>query len=220
MIIRQKNSFDLHAFVVSKLCSNLSKKNRIKHLNDIGAKRPITFEIECSNCGGHGHNQLTCREHCSHCGVVPSLLIWLKWTIQGESFACNDQTSETIAKLLVDHVIYRHGVPEYSVSDRGTNLLSSLMQEVHEITGIHKLSKQMVWWKASTGHWEWWLLSTLPNMEQTVTSICRTCCSRTVLHNALLFLKFNFCTHGQSCQLTALVECHKLFSDICGSKQP
>ena len=69
-----------------------------------------------------------------------------------ESFAHNNQTSETIAKLLVDHVIYRHGVPEYLVSDRGTNFLSSLMQEVHEITGIHKLSKQMVWWKTSTGH--------------------------------------------------------------------
>ena len=30
-----------------------------------------------------------------------------------ESFACSDQTSETIAKFLVDHVICRHGVPEY-----------------------------------------------------------------------------------------------------------
>lgn len=31
-------------------------------------------------------------------------------------------------------------MPEYLVSDRGTNLLSSLMQEVYEIGGIHKLS--------------------------------------------------------------------------------
>ena len=60
-----------------------------------------------------------------------------KWV---ESFACRPDYSETIAKLLVDHVICRHGVPEYLVSDRGTNLLSFLMQEVYEITGIHKLS--------------------------------------------------------------------------------
>ena len=60
-----------------------------------------------------------------------------KWV---ESFASADQTSETIAKLLVDGVICRHGVPEYLVSDRGSNLLSSLMQEVYEATGIHKLS--------------------------------------------------------------------------------
>ena len=31
-------------------------------------------------------------------------------------------------------------MPEYLVSDQGTTLLSSLMQEVYEITGIHKLS--------------------------------------------------------------------------------
>ena len=47
------------------------KQNRIEHLNDIGAKRQKTFEIECSNCGGHGHNWLTCKEHCQHCGVAP-----------------------------------------------------------------------------------------------------------------------------------------------------
>ena len=69
--------------------------------------------------------------------VVTFIDYLTKWI---ESFACSDQTSETIAKLLIDHVICRHGVPEYLVSDRGTNLLSSLMQEVYEITGIHKLS--------------------------------------------------------------------------------
>ena len=69
--------------------------------------------------------------------VVSFIDYLTKWV---ESFACPDQTSETIANLLVDHVICRHGVPEYLVSDRGTNLLSSLMQELYELTGIHKLS--------------------------------------------------------------------------------
>ena len=60
-----------------------------------------------------------------------------KWV---ESFACSDQTSETITKLLVDNVVCRHGVPEYLVSDHGANLLSVLMSEVYEVTGIHKSS--------------------------------------------------------------------------------
>ena len=58
-----------------------------------------------------------------------------KWV---ESFACNDQTSETIAKLLIDNVVCRHGVPEILVSDLGYNLLSAVMQEVYEVTGINK----------------------------------------------------------------------------------
>ena len=60
-----------------------------------------------------------------------------KWV---ESFTCSDQTSETIAKLLVDNVVCRHGVPEYLVSDQGANLLSAAMSEVYEVTGIHKNS--------------------------------------------------------------------------------
>ena len=60
-----------------------------------------------------------------------------KWV---ESFACSDQMSETITKILVDNVVCRHGVPEYLVSDRGANLLSVLMSEVYEVTGIHKSS--------------------------------------------------------------------------------
>ena len=46
-----------------------------------------------------------------------------KWV---EAFAVSDQTSETIATLLVNEIICRHGVPEVLLSDRGTNLLSSL----------------------------------------------------------------------------------------------
>ncbi len=45
-----------------------------------------------------------------------------------------------IVRLLVDHVICRHGVPEKMVTDRGANLLSTLMREVCELTGMHKCS--------------------------------------------------------------------------------
>ena len=46
------------------------------------------------------------------------------------AYATEDQTSETIARLLVYNIVCRHGVPTELLSDRGQNLLSGLMQEV------------------------------------------------------------------------------------------
>ena len=58
-----------------------------------------------------------------------------KWP---EVFATKDQTALTIAQLLVEHVIVRHGVPAELLSDRGAAFLSGLMQEVYSLMGIHK----------------------------------------------------------------------------------
>ena len=60
-----------------------------------------------------------------------------KWV---EAFPVPDQTSETIARLLIDHVVCRHGVPRELLSDRGANLLSDLMQEVCALTGMKKVN--------------------------------------------------------------------------------
>ena len=40
------------------------------------------------------------------------LILWIKFTKWPEVFATSDQTAETIARLLVEHVISSHGVPE------------------------------------------------------------------------------------------------------------
>ena len=55
-----------------------------------------------------------------------------KWP---EVFATADQTSPTIARLLVEEVITRHGVP---LSDRGTSFLSKLMEDVYKLMGVSK----------------------------------------------------------------------------------
>ena len=60
-----------------------------------------------------------------------------KWP---EVFAAEDQTAETIARLLVEHVISRHGVPEYLLSDRGPNFLSNLVQQVCKLVGTSKIN--------------------------------------------------------------------------------
>ena len=57
-----------------------------------------------------------------------------------EVFAVADQTAYTVATLLVEHVISRHGVPAELLSDRGQNFLSALMAEVCKIMGIHQVN--------------------------------------------------------------------------------
>ena len=52
-----------------------------------------------------------------------------KWP---EVFAVPDQSAATIAKLLVEEIVSRHGVPAELLSDRGAAFLSGLMDEVRE----------------------------------------------------------------------------------------
>ena len=60
-----------------------------------------------------------------------------KWP---EVFATSDQTALTIAKLLVEEVVSRHGVPAELLSDRGKSFLSLLMQEVCSVLGVKKVN--------------------------------------------------------------------------------
>jgi hypothetical protein len=60
-----------------------------------------------------------------------------KWV---EAFPMSDQQASTIARLLVEHIICRHGVPEELLSDRGTNFLSDLMLELCSLTGMKKIN--------------------------------------------------------------------------------
>ena len=60
-----------------------------------------------------------------------------KWPLV---FAVADQKALTIAQLLVEKVIPMFGVPEALLSDRGTNLLPHLMQDICKMLGIVKLN--------------------------------------------------------------------------------
>lgn len=55
----------------------------------------------------------------------------------GKGLCIKDQTSETIAWLLVDKVVCHHEVPVELLLDRGANLLSSL-SDVCMLLGMHK----------------------------------------------------------------------------------
>ena len=60
-----------------------------------------------------------------------------KWP---EVFATHDQSALTIAKLFVQEVVCRHGVPSQLLSDRGKAFLSQLMMEVCRVLGVKKVN--------------------------------------------------------------------------------
>ena len=60
-----------------------------------------------------------------------------KWP---EVYATPDQTAPTIAKILVEEVISRHGVPTELLSDRGPSFLSKLLLAVCDCLGVKKVN--------------------------------------------------------------------------------
>ena len=60
-----------------------------------------------------------------------------KWP---EVFATRDQTAFTIAKLFVEEIVCRHGVPSQLLSDRGAAFLSYLMTEICKLLGTNKIN--------------------------------------------------------------------------------
>ena len=76
----------------------------------------------------------------SHLGNQYAMVLQDYLTKWPEVFAVADQKAETIARLLVEHVVARHGVPQRLLSDRGPNFLSSLVQEVCKLLGTTKVN--------------------------------------------------------------------------------
>ena len=60
-----------------------------------------------------------------------------KWP---EVFATDNHRVETIARLLMEHIICRHGVPLEILSDRGADFISELVTEVCRLAAIKKLN--------------------------------------------------------------------------------
>ena len=57
-----------------------------------------------------------------------------------EGFAVSNVEATTIAELLVDHILARHGAPRTLLSDRGANFLSKLVLAVCDIIHTKKLN--------------------------------------------------------------------------------
>ena len=77
------------------------------------------------------------RSHNGNRYLVVFIDYLTKWV---EAFATPDQTALTIARLLVEEVVTRHGMPNTLLSDRGANFLPRLMAEVYRLLGVRKLT--------------------------------------------------------------------------------
>ena len=60
-----------------------------------------------------------------------------KWV---EAYPVPDQQAETIAHLLVENIVCRHGVPEELLSGRGANFLSDLILKMCSLLGMKKVN--------------------------------------------------------------------------------
>ena len=60
-----------------------------------------------------------------------------KWV---KAYPTTSQLSETITRLLINHIVCRHGVPAELLSDCGANLLLSLVMDLCELLGIKKVN--------------------------------------------------------------------------------
>lgn len=69
--------------------------------------------------------------------VVVFIDYFTKWP---EAFAVPDQKMETIAKLFVEQIVCRHGIPEELLSDRGANFLSALVEDICKLLGVRKIN--------------------------------------------------------------------------------
>jgi hypothetical protein len=69
--------------------------------------------------------------------IVVFVCRFTKWV---EAFAVPNQDSETIARLLVQEIIPRHGCPRSLLSDRGSPFLSKLSKSIYELLSIKKLN--------------------------------------------------------------------------------
>lgn len=67
--------------------------------------------------------------------IIVVMDYFTKWP---EAFPVADQTAETVAEGLVNHVISRFGIPQELHSDQGTNFESRIFQEVVKLLGIRK----------------------------------------------------------------------------------
>ena len=69
--------------------------------------------------------------------IVVFLDYLTKWP---EAFAIPDQTAQTIARLVVEQIVCRHGCPLELLSDQGSNFTSHLVSKICKICVTHKMA--------------------------------------------------------------------------------
>lgn len=69
--------------------------------------------------------------------IIVFTCYFTKWA---EAFPLQSQDAESIAKVLVEQIICRHGIPKRIISDRGKAFIGKIMTYVYELLGIEKFT--------------------------------------------------------------------------------
>ena len=77
------------------------------------------------------------RSNAGNCCVVVFTEYLTRWP---EAFAVPNIDARTIANLLVERILARHGAPRTLLSDRGTNFLSNLVRSVCDLINTKKVN--------------------------------------------------------------------------------
>jgi len=143
--------------MIVRHCSNLPT---VASLEDIWDAKKCTVSWQ-STIGGQvwgvilwsGHGPVGCV-HLDKWGsqFIPfSLQSWcLTHLTELEVFPARNQTSLTIARLLVEHIVPRHGVPSQLLSNRGAAFLFKLMEEVYRLLGYVQLPYVLFAYRATS----------------------------------------------------------------------
>jgi transposase InsO family protein len=120
----------------------------------------VTFVRKCEMCqkSKGGMNKVMTRPmelptrpwshvHFDHVGILPTtdngnqyiLTIVDRFTRYAEAFPVKDITAEETAKLLVEKVICRYGLPDVLGSDRGPVMVGLVMNQVFKILGVKRV---------------------------------------------------------------------------------
>ena len=50
-----------------------------------------------------------------------------------------EQSANTVARVLLEQVVYKYGVPRFLLSDRGSNYIGAVLTELRQMIGVHAL---------------------------------------------------------------------------------
>jgi hypothetical protein len=68
------------------------------------------------------------------------LVVMDHFTRWAEAFAIQDQTTETVARIVLEQIICRYGLPRVLISDRGSNFVSHLAKYIYSFLGIKRIT--------------------------------------------------------------------------------
>lgn len=72
-------------------------------------------------------------------GLTVAIVIMDRFTRWAIAVPVPDQTAETVARVLLDHVVTKHGVPRRILSDQGSNYAGKLMGELYALMGVTRM---------------------------------------------------------------------------------